>query len=108
MERENRSNGNQEESKEGRKEETLRAFNQSKTVGTLKASPKFLRASSGYWISCPRKLHTDASRWQGRGCGRRKKCSRSRAWRQIPGRQSFGRLLPLRVCTPAIGFRYVV
>jgi hypothetical protein len=27
MERENRSNGNQKESKEGRKEETLRAFN---------------------------------------------------------------------------------
>jgi hypothetical protein len=42
MERENRSNGNQEESKEGRKEETLRAFNQSKTMGTPKASPKFL------------------------------------------------------------------
>jgi hypothetical protein len=43
MERENRSNGNQEESKEGRKEETLRAFNKVKTAGTLKASPKFLR-----------------------------------------------------------------
>jgi hypothetical protein len=40
MERENRSNGNQEESKEGRKEETLRAFNQSKTEGTLKSVPK--------------------------------------------------------------------
>jgi hypothetical protein len=39
MERENRSNGNQKESKEGRKEETLRAFNQSKTEGTLKSVP---------------------------------------------------------------------
>jgi hypothetical protein len=37
--RENRSNGNQEKSKEGRKEETLRAFNKSKTMGTLKSVP---------------------------------------------------------------------
>jgi hypothetical protein len=33
MERENRSNGNQKESKEGRKEETLRAFNKVKPRG---------------------------------------------------------------------------
>jgi hypothetical protein len=46
MERENRSNGNQEESKEGRKEETLRAFNQSKTGGREKRPLSFCAQDS--------------------------------------------------------------
>src|ERR1700674_1406340 len=102
MERENRSNGNQEESKEGRKEETLRAFHQSKTGGREKRPLSFCGASFDCLISCQRE---GVFRWRGRGSGKRRSCNRNLAWHQTLRRQSFARPLPLLFCTPAVGCR---
>src|ERR1700719_3155875 len=105
MERENRSNGNQEESKEGRKEETLRAFTKVQP-GDAKSVPlSFCAANSGWLISYQGELCKGVFPWRDTSCGRRRRCSRSRAWHRITRRQFYARPLQLFVCIPATGFR---
>jgi hypothetical protein len=72
MERENRSNGNQEESKEGRKEKALKKPSGKKQKGTPKASPKFLSVITLSilfrlrFVSALLDVHPFFSRWANR------------------------------------------